>query len=118
MAVDVIKDRILILIKTDAVEDKELKFGSEKSCIGDAGRLHVVDRLARDEARVPAIILPRERILDAANEDERRFLEERIDECGLGLRDDEHVGFVDRLPAANAGTIEAEAVLKGGFINL
>jgi hypothetical protein len=43
---------------------------------------------------------------------------ERIDERRLGLRQDEHVALVDRLPAADAGAVEAEAVFEDVFVQL
>ena len=43
---------------------------------------------------------------------------ERIDERRLGLRHDEHVALVDRLPAADAGAVEAEAVLEHVLVEL
>ena len=39
-------------------------------------------------------------------------LAERIDEGGFGCGQHEHVGFVDRLPAADAGAVEAETVFE------
>ena len=79
-------------------------------------RLHVVDGLARDVARVAAVVFLGERVLDVADQSVSVVsLEERVDERGLGLRHDEHVGLVDRLPAADAGAVEAEAVLEGRF---
>ena len=36
----------------------------------------------------------------------------------VGLRHDEHVALVDRLPAADAGAVEAEAVFEHVFVEL
>ena len=43
---------------------------------------------------------------------------EGIEHGGLGLRHEEHVALVDRLPAANAGAVEAQAVLEDVFVQL
>ena len=43
---------------------------------------------------------------------------ERIEEGRLGLRHDEHVALVDRLPAADAGAVEAQAVFEHVFVEL
>ena len=39
-------------------------------------------------------------------------LAERVDEERVRLRDEQHVGLVDRLPAADARAVEADAVLE------
>ena len=52
-------------------------------------------------------------ILNVADHHQRGFLGERIDEGGFRGGDDEHVGFVDRLPAADGGAVESEALLEG-----
>ena len=41
---------------------------------------------------------------------------ERVDQGGLGLGHDEHVGLVDCLPAADAGAVEADAFLEGVLV--
>ncbi len=43
-------------------------------------------------------------------------LAERIDEGGFGLWQDEHVGLVDGLPAADAGAVEAEPLLEDRLV--
>ena len=43
---------------------------------------------------------------------------ERIDERRVGLRHEEHVALVDRLPAADAGAVEAQAVFEDVFVEL
>ncbi len=45
-------------------------------------------------------------------------LGERIDERRLGLRHEQHVALVDRLPAADARAVEAEAVLEDILVQL
>jgi hypothetical protein len=45
---------------------------------------------------------------------------ERIDLGGVGHGNQEHVGFVDRLPAADAAAVETEAVIEafeGEFVD-
>ena len=41
------------------------------------------------------------------------MLAERVNESGLNIRDQLHVGFVDGLEALNGGTIERHAVGEG-----
>ena len=114
-AVEEVVAGVLVLIVADVVEDEELQFGAEIGGVGDAGRLHVVDGLAGHVARIARVVLLGERVLNVADHRQGAVLAERIEEGGLGDRHDEHVGFVDGLPAANAGAVEAEAFLEDVF---
>ena len=106
------------LVEADVVEDEELGFGADEAGVGDAGALQVVDRLAGDVARIARVILARDRVLHVADHAERGDLGERIDERRVGLRQEEHVALVDRLPAADAGAVEAEAFFEDFFFEL
>ena len=85
-AVDEVVAGVLVLIVADVVEDEELQLGAEVGDVGDAGRLHVVDGLAGDVARIARVVLLGERVLDVADHGQRRVLAERIEEGGLRLR--------------------------------
>ena len=117
-AVDVEVAAVGRLIEADVVEDEELGFGADEAGVGDAGALQVIHRLAGDVARIARVVFARDRVLHVADHAERRDLGERIDERGVGLRQEEHVALVDRLPAADAGAVEAEAVFEDFFIEL
>ena len=106
------------LVEADVVEDEELGFGADEAGVGHAGALQVVDRLAGDVARIARVVFARDRVLHVADHAERGDHGERIDERGVGLRQEEHVALVDRLPAADAGAVEAEAVFEHFFIEL
>jgi hypothetical protein len=82
------------------------------------GRLEIGLGLARDPARVARVRLARDRILDVADQHERRMIEERIDERGLRIRDHQHVALVDRLPTADRRAVEAHAVFERALVDL
>ena len=106
------------LVEADVVEDEELGFGADEAGVGDAGALQIVDRLAGDVARIARVVFARDRVLHVADDAERGDHGERIDERRIGLRQQQHVALVDRLPAADAGAVEAEAVFKRFFFEL
>ena len=104
------------LVEADVVEDEKLGFRADVAGIGDAGAAEIVDGFASDIARIAGIVFAGDRILDVANHAEGRELREGIDKGGFGLRNQQHVAFVDGLPAANAGAIEPEPVFEDFFV--
>ena len=106
------------LVEADVVEDEELGFRTDEAGVGDAGALQVVDRLAGDVARIARVVFAGDRILHVADHAERGDFGERVDERGVGLRQEQHVAFVDRLPAADARAVEAEAFFEDFLFEL
>ena len=106
------------LVEADVVEDEELGFGADEAGVGDARALEVVHRFASDVARVARVVFAGDRILHVADDAERGDRGERVDERRIGLRQEEHVALVDRLPAADAGAVEAEALFEDFFVEL
>ena len=107
-----------VLVAADVVENEELGLGPDEARVADAGALEVIDGLSGDVPRIARIVLPRDRVLDVADHRQRRNLAERIQDGRLGLRDHEHVALVDRLPAADARTVEAQPVLEHVLVEL
>ena len=101
-----------LLVEPDVVEDEKLRFRPENGHVGDLGAPQVVLRPLGDAARVACIILAGDGVLNGADQRQGRHLGERIHQRGVRIGQDEHVGFVDGLPAANGGAVEAEAVLE------
>jgi len=101
------------LIVADIVENEEFQLRTEVGDVGDPGGLHVVDRLAAHIARIARIILLGERVLNIANHGQSSVFAEGINESSFRLGNDQHVGFIDRLPAANGRAVEAETFLEG-----
>ena len=95
---------------------RRIRVRGRRGGVGDAGVLHVVDGLAGDVPRIARVVFLGQRILDVADHRQGRVLAERVEERGVRHGHDEHVGLVDRLPAANAGAVETEAFLEDRFV--
>ena len=80
--------------------------------------LQVVHGLAGDVAGIAAVVFPGDRVLDVADHRQRGDLAEWVERGGLRLRHHQHVALVDRLPAADAGAVEAQAVLEDVLVEL
>jgi hypothetical protein len=115
-AIHVVIRRMRGLIEADVVENKELQFGADVGGVGDPGRLHVVDRLASDIARIASVILLGERILDIANHRQCDFAAKWIEKRGLRHWQHQHVRLIDRFPTMDAGTVEPAAVFEVEFL--
>ena len=102
--------------ETDVIENEELGLGTEIGDVACAGRLHVGDRLLRDAARIAVVGLARGRLENVADDRQCGLGEERVDAGGLGVRHQIHVGFVNRLPAGDRGTVEHHAFGKGVLV--
>ena len=100
----------------DAVEDVELGLGSEVGGVRDAGRVEVGQRLARDVARVARVGLAGDRVVDEEVDVQRLGLAERVEVRRRRVREQRHVGLVDRLEAADRGAVEAEAVVEDALV--
>ena len=94
----------------DAVEDEELGLRSEGGGVGDTGGLQVGLGLAGNLTRVAGVRLVGQRVDDGEGHVKGLVLAERVNESGLNVRDQLHVGLVDGLEALNGGTIERHAV--------
>ena len=103
---------VLVLVEARGVEDVELGFGPEVRRVGDAGALQVLLGLLGDVARVARVGLAGDGVLHEAVEVQRRVLAERIEDRGVRVRDQEHVGFLDLLEAADRRAVEAVTVLE------
>ncbi len=90
------------LIEANIIEHKELRLGSNVARVGHAGASEIIDRFAGDITGIAGVILASNRILDIADHAERCDLGEWIDERRFGLRHEQHVAFIDRLPTTNA----------------
>ena len=99
--VDKVVARMLIAIEADAVENEELGLRAEVGGVADAGGLQVRLGLAGDVARVAAVVGSGDRILNRANQRQRRILHEGIHDRRVAVGNDQHVAVIDRLPAAD-----------------
>ena len=108
--VDLVEGALHGVLETHLVEDEELGLRSEGCGVGDAGGLQVGLGLAGDLTRVAGVRLVGQRVDDGEGHVKGLVLAERVNESGLNVRDQLHVGLVDGLEALNGGTIERHAV--------
>ena len=116
LRVDLVEGAVHLRVEADRVEDVELRLGAEVGGVGDAGAGQVVLRLAGHVARVARVGLTGERVVHEEVQVQGLGRPERVDAGGLGIRQQHHVGLVDRLEAANRRTVEREAVLEHALV--
>lgn len=116
--IDAMVGVVRALAEAGVIENKELGFRSDVGGVGQAGGFHVLFALLSDVARVAAVSLLGDRVQNGAGDGHRRAHHERIDESGAGIRHDQHVAFVNRLPAADTGTVKAVTVFKRAQLQL
>src|SRR5260370_13552727 len=107
-----------VLVEPQRAEEIELSFWAPVADVGDARPLQVVLRFLRDEARVAAVWLARDRVDDVTDQEQRLVRQYRIDGRGVRVRDEEHVALVDRLEAADAGPVESKAAREAVLFEL
>ena len=106
------------LIEVNIVENKELRFGANEARIGDTRILEIVDGFFCNIPWIATVILPRNWILDIANDCDGRNSGKRINKGSFCFWNDQHVAFVNRLPSADARTVETQSSLEDGFFKL
>lgn len=116
LRVDLVERAVDLGVEAHRVEDVELGLGAEERGVGDAGAGQVVLGLAGDVAGVAGVRLARERIVDEEVHVERLRRPERVDARGVGIGQQHHVGFVDRLEPTHRRAVECKPVLEDAFI--
>ena len=117
--VDRVGAEVDVLAVAHVVEHEELGLGPEERLVADARARQVLLGLARHAARVAAVEVLGHRVMDVADHDQRLVAGERVEEGGLLVRQEQHVGGLDLLEAADRGAVEAQALvdrigLEGG----
>lgn len=74
-------------------------------CLRNLAALRAIERVA-------AVFLLGNRVAHVADQRQRGVHHERVDLGGVSHRHQQHVGLIDRLPAADAGPVEAEPVVE------
>src|SRR5919202_6829903 len=105
-------------MKLDGIEDEKLCLGAEVGRVGNPSELQVALGARGDRARIKRVALFGDRVHGVGDETERRLLTERLHPEARRVRDEQHVGLVNRGPPAYAGAVEAEAVFEGVFAEL
>ena len=104
-----------ILVESDVVKDKELRFRPEAGGIRNTCAFEIVGRFASDAPGISGVLFPSQWIKNVANQNEGGQLAERVHKCGVRLRHDQHVRLIDRLPSPDAGTIEPKPIFEHLF---
>src|SRR5262249_7779515 len=110
LAVHRIEGAVAFLVELHVVEDEELGFGAEHGGIGQAGALEEFLGFLGDAARVAVVGFLGAGLGDGAGQRERGHGAGGVDESRGGVGHGQHVGGLDGFPAADGGTVEAEAV--------
>ena len=118
LGVDKVKSRVLVLVEADVVENEKLRLGPEVRRVRHPAVGQVQFRFARDPPRIPLITLLGDRILHVADHNQRRRLRKRVHQRRLRIRNQQHVAFVDRRPAADARSVHSKPVLEAALVEL
>ncbi|MNE12542.1 hypothetical protein D3C80_1053430 [compost metagenome] len=94
------------------VEDEELRLRAHEYGVTDAGGLEEFLGAAGDGARVAVVALHGARLDDVADQDQGRLFGERVQHGGAVVRQQDHVGSFDALPAFDGGAVEHLAVFE------
>ena len=98
---------------THIAEDEEFRLRPHEGFVADPRLFQVGLGATGNETRVARVRLACDRVEDVADEDERRDLEDRIDERGGRVEHQQHVRLVDLFEAADRRPVEWDAVLEG-----
>jgi len=96
-------------IELHVVEDEKFGFRTKEGLVPNAGGDEIFFRLLRHAARVAAVRLQRAGFGHGAGEGKRRHGHERIYERRFRIGHRQHVAGLNALPAADGGTIKADA---------
>ena len=86
----------------NGVEDEEFILRAKVGGVGDAGTLQVSLGALGDRARITNIALHAVGLDHVAGQADGGLFKERIDEGAFRVRHQDHVGFIDALPAGDA----------------
>jgi hypothetical protein len=101
----------------DVVEDEEFGFGADIDGVAEAGCLEIGFSLLGRGARIAAVGFAGDRVENVAEDCHGRLGEERIHVGRRCVGHQDHVGFVDGLPAGNRGAVKHHAIGEKVFID-
>jgi hypothetical protein len=99
-------------METHIVEDEELGLGAEVGNVGDAREAKVALGTTRHAARVEPVALLRDGVNHVGDETQGLVRHERVYPVAVRVGHEEHVGLVNRGPAAQGRTVEAEPLFE------
>lgn len=83
------------------VKNKELWLGANIDSVTHAGRLQISLSFLSNEAWVTAVTFTGNRINDITDQAQGRYFDKGVDLGCIRLRDKQHIGLVNRLPATD-----------------
>ena len=113
--VDLVEGGPLVLREPYVVEDEELRLWPEVDRVGDPGGLEIPLSFECDIAGITRVVLESDRIVHEAVEVEGLVLAEGIEHRSRGVREQDHVRFLDLLKAADGRSVETESLHEGGL---
>ena len=111
--IQVIVAVVVGLVEADAVQDVELRLRAEVGALGQSGGFQVRLGFLRHVPWIARVHLAGHRVLDVADNAQRRDRGERVLERRCRVRHQQHVALVDVLEAANARPVEPDAFAEG-----
>ncbi len=101
----------------DVIEYEEFSFRADVNSVANAERLHVGLSLLCSRAWIAAISFTRNRIKNVAENYQCGLSKERINVSRFRIWHENHVGFINSLPATNRRAVEHDAIFKHLFID-
>ncbi|MNQ58414.1 hypothetical protein D3C85_726190 [compost metagenome] len=95
-----------VRLELHGIEDEELRLRTGEHGVTDTGGLQVFLGTLGDGARVALVALHGGRLDHVADQDQGRLFGERVHHGAAVVRQQDHVGGFDALPAIDGGTIE------------
>src|SRR3569833_550544 len=115
--IDVIRAAVHVVVVNDAVENEEFVLRTKQSVIGDARGLQIGLGALGEGARIALVTRHGAGLDDVAADVDRRLFEEGIDDGCARIECEDHVRFVDALPASDGGAVEHLAVTEQLFVD-
>jgi len=110
--IDVVVPLMVVLVEPDAVEDKKLDLGPPVADVGKAGGLQILLGFLGNVSGIASIGLTGDGIQNVTDKADRGMLGKWVHHGGVGIRYQNHVGFVDRLKSPDAGAVKAQTVFE------
>ncbi len=104
------------LVELHVVENKEFGFRAPVGDVGDAGGLQVIFGFLRHIPGVAGVGFTGDGIDRVTGQDQSGCLKEGIDESGIRIRNQEHIGLVNGLEPADGGTIKTLPILENVLV--
>ncbi len=116
--VDLVEATADVRAPADIVENKEFVFRPEIGGVGNPGGLQIGFGTTGDRTRIALIALHGVRLDHVTGQIQRRLFKKRIDAGGFRVRHQNHVRFLNALPAGDGRAVEHLAVLEDIFADL